>query len=1032
MRRFRNRPLETSGLLVLSALLTAIVCFAPLYDGAMRQEATDRQLAQAPSFVTDVRFTSTADSDYYEPRPALPPDDLEQLVPDSIRPYYRDPVAGHVADASVPSGRHKSSGRVLSRPGQCEIVTIVEGSCPSRPGEVLVSAADRENFGFRVGEAFEVSAQDGAKVRPNGLVDPVPRVLELEVVGTYDSSPFREPSQVWAGQRLGGLSGTVNPGPPTGLFHDAWLAEASSFTAGERLPLAGLASYVGLELDQDSVGAGEVALVAKVLERLGPEVAMRTDADIAVESTIGTIAENVEVQVDQARVTVPLLMAQLALLCLVVLWLALRAAAEARRPELALARLRGRRRTGARRHVVSELLPVLLAGVLPGAVIAVAGCALLQRWLLSGVWTLPEVGLRLWAALALAAMLLTVAVLLVAHRMSLEPVADLLRRVPARRSPWQVGVVAAGAVAAAGAALVAIVSGDARGPVALAVPALLAVVVGVVLAYLSSPAVSLLGRWLLRRGRLVESVAMLGAARSGTAARTVAMVTVAAGLAVFSVNALSVGERNWSLAAAQRAGASVVVPASGGTVAQLRAAAREADPSGDHVTPVVRITPPGTNAPEVLAVLPGSFGRVALIPGGSPPDDVWATLEPGDAEPLQVTGERAQVRLEVDELRTRDADGASPPVDLWVMLRNETGPTSVWLARDLRARTTTRPSVALPCSAGRVVTGFALRTVPGSSMQAQVTLGDLRVDGAPVGLDPRGGWHQSTGTDLSVTSTMVGDDLGIEVESSGAAAAELVSAWLPSSVPVLATAWVAKDAGSSGAGITAVTGLDGLLVPADVTGTIAHAPASGDRTVVAALETLERVAPGRPEAAMELWVDSRSRRAVAEEALVAQGLVAGEARSAAALEEELRSTTAAWSLQLALVVGILGVLLAGTALLVVGVAGWRSSSRDLAGLRLAGLSVRAVRRVAILAQLPAVLVGVLAGIVSGLLGARIALPIVPLFATEPEVSLLELGPAWWTAVAAAGCCLVALMGTGAAAGLGLARRSEPQRTREAL
>ena len=46
---------------------------------------------------------------------------------------------------------------------------------------------------------------------------------------------------------------------------------------------------------------------------------------------------------------------------------------------------------------------------------------------------------------------------------------------------------------------------------------------------------------------------------------------------------------------------------------------------------------------------------------------------------------------------------------------------------------------------------------------------------------------------------------------------------------------------------------------------------------------------------------------------------------------------------------------------------------------------------AVAAQLPAVLLGVLAGTGCGLVGAHLALPIVPLFASAPEVSTLDLG-----------------------------------------
>ena len=63
---------------------------------------------------------------------------------------------------------------------------------------------------------------------------------------------------------------------------------------------------------------------------------------------------------------------------------------------------------------------------------------------------------------------------------------------------------------------------------------------------------------------------------------------------------------------------------------------------------------------------------------------------------------------------------------------------------------------------------------------------------------------------------------------------------------------------------------------------------------------------------------------------------------------------------------------------------------------------------AVAAQLPAVLVGVVAGALAGLVGAQLAMPIVPLFATAPEVSTLDLGTAWGGVVLAAtlGRCVV--------------------------
>ena len=474
-----------------------------------------------------------------------------------------------------------------------------------------------------------------------------------------------------------------------------------------------------------------------------------------------------------------------------------------------------------------------------------------------------------------------------------------------------------------------------------------------------------------------------------------------------------------------------MLPVSGGGVEELRAAAAQADASGEHVTPVVRISAPGTNAPEVLAVVPDSFPGVALFPGGAPADSAWDHLRLDEAEPVRLTGTRARLRLEVDGLRARAQDGETVPIDLWASLRTSQGPTSVRLARRL-GEGASHPSIDLPCAGECVLTGFVLRTVPGSAMKGGLVLSDLRVDGVQVALDPQGGWHQADAGEATLRSSFVGEGLRIDVATSGIPAAELSSAWLPTTVPVLATEELAQDAPAVMGAVSGLTGLDGLVVPARLAAEVAHVPASGDLSMIANLEALQRLASGRTDAVMELWLDSPSVRPEVEQVLDRHELVAGSARSAADLGEELRGTSAAWSLQLALVVGAAGLLIAAITLVMVSIASWRATSRDLAALRLAGWSAGSVRRVAVAAQLPGIVVGVLAGLLAGALSARVAMPVVPLFATEPEVSLLDLDPAWWAILAAAAASLVILVVTGVVAGVGLARRSNPQRVREVL
>ncbi|MFC6345497.1 hypothetical protein ACFP8W_26160, partial [Nocardioides hankookensis] len=97
-----------------------------------------------------------------------------------------------------------------------------------------------------------------------------------------------------------------------------------------------------------------------------------------------------------------------------------------------------------------------------------------------------------------------------------------------------------------------------------------------------------------------------------------------------------------------------------------------------------------------------------------------------------------------------------------------------------------------------------------------------------------------------------------------------------------------------------------------------------------------------------------------------------------------------------------------------------------------GVPRRSIRSVAVAAQFPAVLVGVAAGALSGLFGAQLAMPIVPLFATAPEVSTLDLSAAWWAVVVAVVLSLVVLGAGSVIIGRALASRAELRRLRETL
>ena len=144
-------------------------------------------------------------------------------------------------------------------------------------------------------------------------------------------------------------------------------------------------------------------------------------------------------------------MAQMALLLVCVLWLVLVSAADQRRGEVAVARLRGRGSRGARRLLLSETLPPVVLGAPLGALLAVGLSTVARNTVLTSD---PPFEVPVAAVVALVAGLLLMVGLAVlsVRRVCRDPVADLIRSVPPRRSGVRLGVLEAMLVAAAAAA----------------------------------------------------------------------------------------------------------------------------------------------------------------------------------------------------------------------------------------------------------------------------------------------------------------------------------------------------------------------------------------------------------------------------------------------------------------------------------------------------------------------------------------------------------------------------------------------------
>ncbi|MBA2952463.1 FtsX-like permease family protein [Nocardioides sp. MAH-18] len=1023
MKRWRYRPFQAVAVVALAALMTACAAFAPLYYRAMQQTLTHSVLAGAPAITSSLQLTATRPSDFDPSRSVVPPEIVADQLDDTYRDSFLPPVLGYNGGATVLGVTPGVFGAVIWRSGQCDHVEIVKGSCPEAAGQVAVSVADAKNFGFEPGTTLDVSGIPG--------VDGQSGSVELEVVGTYRPSPDDD---FWLGQTPTGRSGAPGPGLSGAVQHDWWLTPRETFE-DPGLGVDTQQSTAAYGVDLDAVGVAEMLQFNDMTDALARVDLGEGMGDFAADTGLDALADNVQKQIDQSRVTVPLLLAQLFLLSVVVLWLVLMAITEQRRPEVALARLRGHSRRGARRLLLAELVPITLLAVLPGAVLAYAA-----TWVVGGA-LLPDplvVELR-WpfvAAVVLAAVVLAGVTLLASRRVANEPVERLLRRVPPRRARWALGTGEAVLVAGAGAITVVFAVGGLDGPVALAAPGLIGVVVGVVLAHLTTPTAAATGRRMLARGRVRGGTSMLDAARSPATRRIIAIVTIASALVVFSADALVIGQRNRASAAKQEAGAPMVAELAGTDLASVRTALEEVDPTGKRATPVLRIQPPGDGASGTLAVVPEAFTDIALFPGGAPDASVWSRLAAPDVEPIVLTGDALSVDLTDSTLRSVRADGTPTPVTVGFDLVHASGQTLHMELGELPvgARSATLGRT-VSCTAGCILTGIWFKTFPAAGMKGRVTFSHLVAEpsGAAVPLGPADQWapYSATASGSMEPSSTTPDDLTIELRNGGVAEITLNHAWVPTLVPALASG--ALPPGSSGNEF-GMTGIDGEVQDAAAVGTLDAVPGSPPNTIVADLETLQRGRQVSSIGQLSVWFAEADQQLLDDttEALADHGVAVVDARTVADVRRSYDESAAAWSLQLAALVGVLAVLIELLALVVSAASGWRGRTRDLAALRMSGVGRRSIRSMAVAAQMPAVLVGVVAGTVSGLLGARLAMPLVPLFATAPEVSTLDLDTAFGAVLVAVGVSLVVLGLGSVVIGRALAGRARLQRLRETM
>ena len=463
----RYRRSQSLALVLVSALVTTCAVFAPMFvrtleQGLLRARLVERDVADTTVLL---RASRTIDE------PDRTPGDLATAMPPEATSWFGDRVGMTTADTEVAprAGLQTSPLRLVARDDVCDHLELTSGRCPQAAGEVLVSAADATAWGWTEGQVFEVD--DPSAV---GTQDAAAPTVPLTVVGVYRT---KDDPDYWLRTQVDGKSGfPLARGVSIVPAVDDFLTVEDTFADG----WSQAAVSVEYPLDRSRVSLATVPLISAALAGLD-----RAKEGVSVSTPVPDLVASISSGRAIVRTLVPLLLAQLALLAVTVLALVANAAVEQRRPEVALARLRGRSREGGSRVVMAELALTVLLGVPLGVAAALLVGDVLRRTIMPAGVPL-ELRWPLVAAVGVAVVACLVAVYLAARPVLREPVAALLRRVPPATGRG-LGVLDVVVVVVAVLALAGIVTGDVEGPTALLAPVLLALAVG------------LLGAALLRR-----------------------------------------------------------------------------------------------------------------------------------------------------------------------------------------------------------------------------------------------------------------------------------------------------------------------------------------------------------------------------------------------------------------------------------------------------------------------------------------------------------------------------------------------------
>jgi putative ABC transport system permease protein len=866
------------------------------------------------------------------------------------------------------------------RSGVCAQLRI-RGSCPAHRGQIVISSSLSSSLAlshpWRIGQRLALPGW--GKLTITGIYTP-PDISKDYWFGRGPAYfPYEHPAR----------GPSLHP-----LLYDAMFTPRATM-AGTSPATQGTAVLDYLLRPAHLSAADVPALLARMNALTNS--ARLNEQQVIITSDIPVTLGTVESGWNAIAVPVLLITAQLLVPVWLLLFLAVRDAAEARGPEIALAKLRG---YGPWRSIVfglSEpallLLVALPAGALAGwAVTAALGRELLRPGTPVG---LPPLA---WAAAAAATAGGLTAMLIAAWRTVRRPVVEQWRRAgrPAAGRGWVLdAVLLTGAVAG----LIDLVVGGQitsarRSVLGLLVPGLVGLAVAVVASRLLPAACRALFQPTSRAGGLGGFLAVRNIVRRASGVRTTMVLTTAFALAGFAVAAWTVNRGNDQLIASTEVGAPAVLTVSVPPGRDLGAIVDRVDPEGRLSAAVDRYTSltGGTAGLSVLGVQPQRFARVAYWNhsfAAAPLPSLAAALTPPAPPPVTLTGDAVRVTVRVRSLVPAGAELAAN-----VVVPTGTGLTPVSLGR-LPARGTVTligQLAGCPCTLHdltiNLVTGQAPPSVAGhlvlTRLQVHRGTGWATVDAGFTGASR---WRPGIADHPPDVLRAAASGLGWRFVTPGNQSPAIVVADRPAVLPAIVSAALTGGRRGTFTGV----GLDGGPLPVHPVAVAAAVPAAPANGIIVDRRYAELAAAGNLSGVTEqVWVTAGARQLIEARLAAAHvrvlsvqeaGAVAARlGRQGPGLASVLFLADAAAAAVLAVAGAILGLYLSA-----------RRRRYEYAALVASGVARRTLRRALVAEQVAVLGFGTVVGIAAGLAAAAVVLPNVPEF-IGPVAPLLSYTP----------------------------------------